>query len=96
MVDSAPQLRFTVPSGAMPSTQTPVAGSYTGDAGRVRAEVPGRLGAGELVESRCAGRIGDGEQTLDPGVDAVGDLACDRRVWGSSRCQVRRRRAAGR
>ena len=27
MTDSAPQLRFTVPSPAMPSTHTPVAGS---------------------------------------------------------------------
>ena len=74
MVDSAPELWLTVPSPCTPSLVTPVAGSYTGTGG-VLAEEPAGRDAGQL---RIPGRLAatDREQTLNPGIGAIGDLGC--------------------
>ena len=54
IVDSAPELRFTVPSAATPSKVTPVAGSYAGWPGGVRAEEPRGRDPGKPVDRPAA------------------------------------------
>ena len=85
MVDSAPEFWLTTPSALRPSNGAAGRRVVHRGTGPVRAEVPGRGDPGERVEARPVGRVGDRDQGLHAGVDAVGDLG-----------QVERGRAATR
>ena len=75
IVDSAPELRLTVPSSAMPSMVTPVAGSYAGvPAALAPKNQPAVMPASWPAPSPARDTVGHRDQVLHAGVDAVRDL----------------------
>ena len=74
IVDSAPELRFTVPSRGDAVVRAAGGGVVHRLAGRVVAEEPGCGDAGDLAEAGPVSGFGRRQQRLHAGVSTVGDL----------------------